>query len=355
MSGTDNSRLGKTLIDWYQINKRDLPWRDTLNPYIIWLSEVILQQTRVVQGYDYFIRFIKRFPTVESLASSSEEEVLKLWQGLGYYSRARNLHSAAKTVVEKYGGTFPTNYDDILSLKGIGEYTAAAIVSFAYNKPYPVVDGNVYRVLSRLFAIDTPIDSTLGKKEFYDIAYQMLDKKNPGIYNQAIMDFGALQCVPQSPECSFCPASDFCLAHINDEVKNLPVKQGKQKVKTLYFYYFDVRYMHYTYINRRTGTGIWRNLYEYPLIEADKEMNTEVLTNSYLFGELFADAGHVRLTRVTQMKHVLSHRIIHASFYRANIDNDLPNYKKIDIDTLNDYPVSRLMHKYISEHIDNEE
>mgnify|MGYP000757618191 FL=1 len=190
--------ISRILVEWYETYKRELPWRETRDPYIIWISEIILQQTRVVQGLEYFLRFTERFPDVASLAVAEEDEVLKYWQGLGYYSRARNLHAAAKSIMERFNGVFPENYKEVLSLKGIGEYTAAAIVSFAWNQPCPVVDGNVYRVLSRLFAVDTPIDTTKGKKQFAELAGMILDPKNAGTHNQAIMELGALQCVPQT-------------------------------------------------------------------------------------------------------------------------------------------------------------
>lgn len=200
--------FGETLLKWYAENKRELPWRDTTDPYLIWISEIILQQTRVVQGYEYFLRFVRRFPDVKTLAAASEEEVMKYWQGLGYYSRARNLYAAARSM----NGIFPETYEEVRALKGVGDYTAAAICSFAYNMPYAVVDGNVYRVLSRYFGIDTPIDSGEGKKTFTVLAEEMLDRSRPADYNQAIMDFGAIQCTPQAPDCMFCPLSETCLA-----------------------------------------------------------------------------------------------------------------------------------------------
>jgi A/G-specific adenine glycosylase len=211
-----------TIIDWYKENKRDLPWRDTKDPYKIWISEIILQQTRVVQGYDYYCRFMEHFPDVETLAKASEDEVMKCWQGLGYYSRARNLHEAARTIAEK--GAFPVRYEDVRALKGVGDYTAAAICSFAYDMPYAVVDGNVYRVLSRWLGVEEPIDTGAGKKLYASLADEMMDKSRPALYNQAIMDFGALQCVPSSPSCLFCPLSDSCVALQKNLVDKLPWK-----------------------------------------------------------------------------------------------------------------------------------
>ena len=235
------SAISKTLIEWYKKNKRDLPWRNTTDAYTIWISEIILQQTRVAQGLDYFERFIRRFPDVQSLAAAREEEVLRYWQGLGYYSRARNLHAAAKEVLEQFNGTFPNRYEDVRSLKGIGDYTAAAICSFAYRQPYAVLDGNVYRVLSRLLSIETAIDTPTGKRLFQEAAYSLLDEKEPDIYNQAIMEFGALQCTPQQPQCLSCPLAGNCLAHGKGIEKSLPRKQGKTSVKERFFNYFYIQ------------------------------------------------------------------------------------------------------------------
>lgn len=227
--------FSRKLIDWYRENGRDLPWRRTKNPYLIWISEIILQQTRVVQGYDYYQRFVARFPDVFALAAADEDEVMKYWQGLGYYSRARNLHAAARRMAE--AGGFPVTYTGVRALKGVGEYTAAAICSFAYGMPYAVVDGNVYRVLSRWLGIDTPIDSAEGKKLFVRVADELLDRERPGLYNQAIMDFGALQCTPVAPDCLFCPLNDSCVARLKGIAGSLPVKQHKTKVTNRYFNY----------------------------------------------------------------------------------------------------------------------
>jgi len=221
------TELADKLIGWYEENKRDLPWRDTKDPYRIWISEIILQQTRVAQGYDYFVRFMERFPDVIALADADEDEVMKYWQGLGYYSRARNLHSAARSIRD--AGGFPTTYQGVLALKGVGEYTAAAICSFAYDMPYAVVDGNVYRVLSRWLGIDIPIDSTEGKKLFARMAQELMDEHRPALYNQAIMDFGALQCMPASPDCLFCPLADSCLALAQGKVDVLPVSSTRRR------------------------------------------------------------------------------------------------------------------------------
>ena len=229
--------FSEKIIAWYDQNKRDLPWRNTKDAYLIWLSEIILQQTRVDQGMDYYLKFAKEFPTVKHLAKADNEKVMKLWQGLGYYSRARNLHTTAKIISEKYHGKFPDEYSDILSLKGVGNYTAAAIASFAFNKPYAVVDGNVYRVLARVFGIESPIDSTQGKKEFETLATELLDRKKPASHNQAIMELGALQCKPVNPDCSICALNTMCFAYSKKRINELPVKAKKTKVRNRYFNY----------------------------------------------------------------------------------------------------------------------
>lgn len=277
------NNFSEILINWYREHKRELPWRESSDPYLIWISEIILQQTRVVQGYDYFIRFIKRFPDVTSLAEADEDEVMKFWQGLGYYSRARNLHAAARSM----NGVFPKTYPEVLALKGVGEYTAAAICSFAYNMPYAVVDGNVYRVLSRYLGIETPIDSTEGKKLFASLAGEFLDKSRPAVYNQAIMDFGAIQCTPQNPACLFCPLAGSCMALSKSMVAQLPVKQHKTKTTERFLNYIYVRAGACTFINKRTGNDIWKNLFELPLIETASSVTEEELLALPEFIKLF--------------------------------------------------------------------
>lgn len=252
--------FGVRIMEWYKENGRDLPWRNTKDPYRIWVSEIILQQTRVAQGYDYYCRFIRRFPDVNSLAEAGEDEVMKYWQGLGYYSRARNLHAAAREIAGK--GYFPDTYEEVRRLKGVGDYTAAAICSFAFGLPCAVVDGNVYRVLSRWMGIDMPVDSVKGKNYFRELAEELLVKEDPALYNQAIMDFGALQCTPSSPSCMFCPLSDSCVALQKGWVDRLPVKQHKTKVSERFFTYLFIISGDFTFIHKRTGDDIWKNLYE---------------------------------------------------------------------------------------------
>lgn len=337
-----NPNFSNTIEKWYQEYKRELPWRESADPYVIWISEIILQQTRVVQGYDYFMRFMKRFPDVATLAEADEDEVMKYWQGLGYYSRARNLHAAAKSM----NGVFPKTYPEVRALKGVGDYTAAAICSFAYNMPYAVVDGNVYRVLSRYLGIDTPIDSTEGKKLFAAVADELLDKKNPALYNQAIMDFGAIQCSPQSPNCMFCPLASGCSALAGGMVAQLPVKQHKTKTTNRYFNYIYVRMGAYTLINKRTGNDIWKNLFEFPLIETPEAVSEEEFPALSEFRAMFAE-GETPIVRLVcrDVKHVLSHRVIYANFYMVDLPENsqsFTSYQKIKADELEQYAVSRL-------------
>lgn len=339
------------IIEWYEENKRDLPWRETADPYTIWISEIILQQTRVAQGYDYFLRFINRFPDVKSLAEAGEDEVMKYWQGLGYYSRARNLHAAAKSM----NGTFPVTYKEVLALKGVGEYTAAAICSFAYNMPYAVVDGNVYRVLSRYFGIDTPIDSTEGKKLFASLANELLDKKRPAVYNQAIMDFGAIQCTPVSPRCLLCPLTAGCYALSKGMINKLPVKQHKTKTTNRYFNYMYVRAGEYTFIKKREANDIWQNLFEIPLIETDNAVSEEEFFELSQFKALIAPNEKPELKLLYKdVKHVLSHRVIYASFYEVILPEDtysFTGFEKVHINNLEQYAVSRLVHSFFEKYL----
>lgn len=338
--------FARLLIEWYHEHKRDLPWRNTNDPYLIWISEIILQQTRVAQGYAYYQRFIERFPNLESLAAAEENEVLKYWQGLGYYSRARNLHQAAISV----NGVFPVKYEDILKLKGIGTYTAAAICSFAYNQPHAVVDGNVYRVLSRFFGINEPIDSGKGKKIFASLAHDLLDKIQPALYNQAIMDFGALQCTPLSPDCTVCPFKNRCFAFNHNMVSSLPIKQNKTKTSERFFYYLLIRDNGNIYLNKRTENDIWKNLYELPLIESNTALAVDDFIRKQEFASIFKENSVVNVRLLNKTKHVLSHRIIYADFYELeaqDIKMDfLSKYTRLNMADLELYPVSRLMHNF---------
>ncbi|WP_251622130.1 A/G-specific adenine glycosylase [Odoribacter lunatus] len=339
------------LLQWYEENRRDLPWRNTTDPYLIWISEIILQQTRVVQGMDYYFRFVERFPDIQSLAEADEDEVLKYWQGLGYYSRARNLHAAARDLMTRFGGCFPESYDEVRSLKGIGAYTAAAVCSFAWRLPYAVVDGNVYRVLSRVFGIDTPIDSHEGQKRFAELASSLLDKTHPDLYNQAIMDFGAIQCLPQSPDCLFCPFRDKCEAYLQGKVAQLPVKAGKTTVKPRYFNYLDIRCGDRLLLSRRSAKDIWQNLYEFPLIETERDMEWQELVKEQQFLELFQHIPEVKVQRQYPVfKHVLSHRIIYARFYTIEVSkftSAFSAYLEISESDLEKYAFPRLITLYL--------
>jgi A/G-specific adenine glycosylase len=350
----DNFKIiSEKLIGWYENHQRILPWRNISDPYKIWISEIILQQTRVVQGLDYYNRFITRFPNVHSLAEADEQEVLKYWQGLGYYSRARNLHAAARSIEQNFAGKFPQDHDAILSLKGIGEYTAAAIASFAFNLPYPVVDGNVFRFLSRLFAIDTPIDTSKGKKYFTELAGETMDKSRAGLFNQAIMEFGALQCVPASPDCAACPFISQCSAYIYNKVSDFPVKLNKTKVKELHLYYFHIHFGDYIYLKKREGKGIWQNLYEFPGFESEIPLAFEDLVKDENFREIFPpDEDNLSGFRLVMenRKHILTHRILYADFYEIYLEKEpesLLKYRKIKQKDLDEYPIHRLMQIYL--------
>lgn len=357
--------FSRTIIEWYGVNKRELPWRESADPYRIWISEIILQQTRVAQGYDYFVRFVGRFPDVKSLAEAEEDEVMKFWQGLGYYSRARNLHAAARSM----NGVFPKTYAEVLALKGVGEYTAAAVCSFAYGMPYAVVDGNVYRVLSRYFGIETPIDSTEGKKLFAALAQEMMDRGRPADYNQGIMDFGAMQCTPQSPDCSCCPLAEGCVALRKGCVAKLPVKQHRTKTTNRFFNYIYVRAGACTFINKRTGEDIWKNLFELPMIETERALTEEEFVGlkelREMLGEKLADGEKskeilqpaVRLV-CKGVKHVLSHRVIYADFYEVIVPEEADcfgGFRKIKVEELGEYAVPKLVQGFIEKYVDCEE
>lgn len=349
------SELSKTLTKWYQLNKRDLPWRDTNDAYKIWISEIILQQTRVNQGLNYYLRFIERFPTVVELANAEEDEVLKYWQGLGYYSRARNIYKASHQIVTLHNGVFPSNYDEVLKLSGIGVYTAAAICSFAYRQPFAVVDGNVYRVLSRYFGIDTAIDSSAGVRQFTFIANQELDKRNPGTHNQAIMEFGALHCVPVSPDCNSCPLKISCKAFAMNLVTLFPVKEKKVKVKERFFNYLYIDYKGVTFLQKRIGNDIWKNLYEFPLIESDQLLSLNDLIINEQFKSIFENIKHVNIKTIsTPVKHILTHRTVYASFLHIEINEKnliLEKFAQVPLNQLHKYAVSRLMEIFMESNV----
>lgn len=331
------------LIEWYHQNKRDLPWRNTQNPYFIWLSEIILQQTRVDQGLPYFQKFISHYPTIQDIAKAEEQAILKDWQGLGYYSRARNLHSTAKFICEKLNGNFPKTYEELLQLKGVGEYTAAAIASFSCDLPHAVLDGNVFRVLSRLFDIEIPINTPKAKKEFSALANELLPKDHAAIFNQAIMEFGALQCVPVNPNCSSCILVTKCLAFSNKTIANRPQKDKKTKITNRYFNYLvfqdDKRYV----LQKRVDNDIWKNMYEFPKIMSNNfEKNDEI--------ELQLKKLNLEIKQVVSLKkHLLSHQHIYARFY---IIKEIPEQLPSNFGPLLTIPKSELEHYPIPKLID---
>lgn len=353
----NTSFFHKKLIQWYLRNKRDLPWRSTKNPYFIWLSEVILQQTRVAQGLPYYEKFIEAFPKIEDLANASEEEVLKLWQGLGYYSRARNLHATAKYITHNLDGIFPNTHGDLLKMKGIGDYTASAVASICFNEPAAVVDGNVYRVLARFFGIETPINSSAGAKEFKLLAQQLIDPSQPGTYNQAIMEFGAKYCVPQTPHCINCIFNDNCLAFAKGKVAQLPVKLKKTKIRIRYFNYIvacteDQK----TIIRQRLQKGIWQKLYEFPLIETEAELNRDQLQKLQEYRVLSEALRVESLTLYNEISivHKLSHQHLHTRFWIAQVseeqgDNNEPEEIRIPIAKVRSYAVPILIENFISD------
>jgi A/G-specific adenine glycosylase len=336
------------IIKWYRQNKRNLPWRITKDPYKIWLSEVILQQTKVSQGLDYYVKFCNNYPTVFDLAKANEQNILSDWQGLGYYSRARNLHNAAKNIVSEHQGEFPKDYAKILRLKGVGEYTAAAIVSFAYDLPYAVVDGNVFRVLSRIFDISIPIDSSEGKKAFYELANTLLNKSNPSEHNQAIMEFGALQCTPTNPNCEVCPFYDRCLALRNNTIPMRPLKTTKTKIRKRYFHFLHLEDESEIVIQQRTEKDIWQNMYQFPLIELSHD---DTIENMRL--ELERNHNILISSYKTGIKHILSHQHLHTTVWRIHVIPEHirqnSNYKVILKKDLVNYPIPRIIDRYLEE------
>jgi A/G-specific adenine glycosylase len=332
------------LVNWYRQKARILPWRETKNPYFIWLSEIILQQTRVAQGQPYYEKFILAFPTVQALANADEQEVIRLWQGLGYYSRARNLHHAAKYISNECKGIFPQTFVELKKMKGVGDYSAAAITSFAYGLPHAVVDGNVYRVLSRIFGIDLAIDSTEGKKHFGALANELINENSPAIHNQAIMEFGALQCTPKAPNCISCVFKEECIAFLSNQILVLPVKLKKVAVKIRYLNYFFIENIDgSTFVRKRIEKDIWKHLYEFPLRESNDELDYNTLLD---YG--VATFGIQSLGQPYEVKHVLSHQHLCARIFvlKCNIQ-ELEGFEKILMTNLIDYPLPRLLDRFL--------
>jgi len=339
--------ITKTLTHWYSINKRDLPWRQTKKPYFIWLSEIILQQTQVNQGLPYYDAFIDKYPTVFELAEASESEVLKLWQGLGYYSRARNLHSTAKYIVKEFQGEFPKEYKRLLQLKGVGDYTASAIASICFNEVCAVVDGNVFRFLSRYYGIETPINSSKGQKEFKILAQHLIDKNDPAIFNQAIMEFGARQCKPKNPDCTVCPFDNECIAFQEKTIKELPVKFKAAKISKKYFNFLVfISHDHKTIFEKRKGRGIWQNLYQFPLVEGQSNLNYKDVTAHLKTLPLINDAPYkLSLYNEKAIIHKLSHQHLYTKFWIVEVET--LSTKGVKLSQIRDYPVPILISNFI--------
>lgn len=341
-------------MEWFSQNHRPLPWKGEKNPYYVWLSEIILQQTRVEQGLPYFEKFKSTYPTVADLANAPEDEVMKLWEGLGYYSRARNLHFTAKYISKELGGVFPSDFEGILKLKGIGPYTAAAIASFAFDLPHAVVDGNVYRVLSRFFGIEKAIDSTEGKKEFSKLAQTLIDTKQPANYNQAIMDFGATHCKPSSPNCGKCLMSLNCFAFKNSKIESLPFKSKKIKKRDRFFNYLIINDQEHTYIQKRTRKDIWQNLYEFPLIE-----HSETIGDVDNLISIVENVDNLNLLpfkvlkKSKPFKQILTHQKIVARFWEIEVDKaanfDENKYLKIERKNLSKFAFPKVVDLYLND------
>ena len=339
------------LLKWASTQDRPMPWKGEKNPYLIWLSEIILQQTRVAQGLPYFQNFAKNYPTVKDLADAPEDDVMKLWQGLGYYSRARNLHATAKHIAYELNGAFPKTYKDILLLKGVGPYTAAAIASFAYNLPHAVVDGNVYRVLSRIFGIETPIDTTTGKKEFTKLADELIDIKKAGKYNQAIMDFGATLCTPKLPKCTKCPFNTNCQALKNKTIDKLPIKSKKMVKKERHFHYLILNHDGHLWLNKRTKKDIWQNLYEFPLIEFSEKKEQSDVKKHVIWQSILENKDFSIIKISKPYRQVLTHRKIIATFWEIKLEEviDENDFLKIEKNNLKQFAFPKVIIQYLQD------
>jgi A/G-specific adenine glycosylase len=336
------------ILQWYQKNKRDLPWRATNNPYFIWLSEIILQQTQVIQGLNYYYKFIENFPTIHHLAAANEEDILKLWQGLGYYSRARNLHKAAQTIVNDFNGEFPNTYNDVLKLSGVGPYTASAITSMAYELPYPVLDGNVYRFVARLYNIDLPINQPKTYTAFQEILTEMMVNQKPSTFNNAMMEMGAIVCKPVQPLCQNCPVLSFCEAYKKGTVNQLPVKLNKVKVKTRVFNYFYFNLNGAFYMEKRTQKDIWENMYQLPLIETNNPVNNSEL-KLMLAEKQWGDSLDINFEM--DLSHQLTHQKILVKVWSCSLDNKSfrteKDWIKVDEVSYKKYPIPKLIEKIV--------
>ena len=346
----DNRYFSDKLVEWYKLNKRDLPWRETRDPYKVWLSEIILQQTRVNQGMPYYLRFLETFPTIEALASATEHQVLRLWQGLGYYTRARNLHKCAKVVVSRHGGRFPDNFKSLLELPGVGEYTAAAIASFSFKEPVAVVDGNVFRVLARIFGIENEINSPEGKKVFTTLANSLISKKFPDFHNQAIMEFGAVYCVPKNPPCTTCHFQSACFAAQRDLQSVLPRKAKAKVSRKRYFYYFVIQRSKSLLMRKREEKDIWHGLYDFHVVERTRPVKSEKLLEE--FKDVQFSIDEVEISH--RYKHILTHQIIFAKFVLIRTEKfRLPkdgNLKFYTFEKIYDLPKPVLITRFLSDY-----
>ncbi|MAU63218.1 MAG: A/G-specific adenine glycosylase [Flavobacteriaceae bacterium] len=339
--------FSKNLISWYNLNKRELPWRNTNDPYKIWLSEIILQQTKIVQGLPYYIRFVNKYPNIKKLALSSEKEVIKLWEGLGYYSRARNLHKTAKIVIKNYDGIFPSKYETLIKLPGIGDYTASAISSFSINEINPVLDGNVYRFLSRLFGIDIPINTNKSFREFKNIAKKLISRKNPSDFNQAIMEFGSLVCKPKNPKCNECIYQKKCFAYLNQKTLIFPIKTIKKKSRERFFNFLIIKSINGNIIiEKRINKDIWQNLYQFPLIETEKLLDKKsLLIKLKEYKSFDFQKTEFYLYQNKSFNHKLTHQNINYSFWIFNVKNIKNN--KVKIKNLEMYPFPKPISNFL--------
>ena len=339
------------LLKWHkEENTREMPWKGEKNPYYIWLSEIILQQTRVEQGLPYFLRFKQKYPTVKHLANAKEDEVMKLWQGLGYYSRARNLHETAKNIQQNFKGNFPNTFDGLKKLKGVGDYTAAAIASFAFGERKAVVDGNVIRVLARVFGIETAFDTVDGKKKFAKLAQESIDEKNPEVYNQAIMDFGGVVCVPKNPKCEDCPFNKICVAKNSELIEQLPYREKRTKITNRYFNYLYIKSDKELVIQKRTGNDIWKNLYELPMIETAKPLKKGI---GETVAKYLGTKGFTIESASEEVVQLLSHRKINFRFIEVRLKDfksfSMKNTQKVKLTALSKFAFPKTLHLYLEQ------
>ncbi len=341
--------FGLIIRGWYKKNRRELPMRQTRDPYKIWVSEIIMQQTRMNQGIPYYLRFIEAFPTVADLAAAPEDSVLKLWQGLGYYSRARNLQGSARHIMEHLGGEIPGDFQGLLQLKGVGRYTAAAIASICYDEPIAAVDGNVSRVIARLYGVENAVNSTPGARQIEALAQELVDRKDPGTHNQAMIDFGAMICVPASPECPGCPCAGGCNANLSGRVDQIPVKTPKQTPAKRWFYYYLILCRGKTILTKRGEKDIWRSLYQFPVLESKTPLPEKELVSTHVPAPMISRLQQVSLS--APIIHQLTHRTIHAQFIHLEVSSlpeNLPaGWMNISLQDLDKYPVPRLIHRYL--------